>query len=82
MGDCDGKSGGQTSVPVLGFGCFFVLQTVNQQGNEAQIFGQFVQECEGSDYPGVTPADDAGPEVIQLYKTYIGNGVGVPSSDS
>jgi hypothetical protein len=82
VGDCDGKSGGQTSVPVLGFGCFFVLQTVNQQGNEAQIFGQFVQECEGSDYPGVTPADDAGPEVIQLYKTYIGNGVGVPSSDS
>ncbi|WP_375739115.1 pilus assembly protein TadG-related protein [Pseudomonas boanensis] len=71
VGNCDGESGGQTSVPVLGFACFFLLQTVAQQGNEAQIFGQFVKECEGDNVPGPTPEDDVGPVVIQLYKTYL-----------
>ncbi|MDH4582113.1 pilus assembly protein [Pseudomonas sp. BN415] len=71
VGNCNGASGGQTSVPVLGFGCFFLLQTVAQQGNQAQIFGQFVEECEGDNVPGPTPSDDVGPNIIQLYKTYL-----------
>ncbi|MDP3816038.1 TadE/TadG family type IV pilus assembly protein [Pseudomonas sp.] len=79
VGNCDGESGGQTSVPVLGFGCFFVLQTVSQQGNQAQIFGQFVKECQGDNVPGPTPT--VGPQVIQLYKTYIDN-TRTPSTDS
>lgn len=82
MGNCDGASGGQTSVPVLGFGCFYLLQTVKQQGTEAQVFGQFISECEGDGYAGATPADDVGPNIIQLYKTYIGEGAGEPSPDS
>lgn len=81
VGKCDGKSGGQTTVPVLGFACFFVLQTVSQNGTEAQIFGQFVQECAGDGYPGATPADDMGPHIIQLYKTFL-NGSGTPGADS
>ncbi len=56
IGNCDGASGGQTSVPVLGFGCFYLLQTVKQQGTEAQVFGQFISECEGDGYAGATPA--------------------------
>ena len=82
IGNCDGVSGGQTSVPVLGFGCFYLLQTVKQQGTEAQVFGQFISECEGDGYAGATPADDVGPSIIQLYKTYIGEGAGEPSPDS
>jgi hypothetical protein len=81
IGNCDGASGGQTSVPVLGFGCFYLLQTVKQQGTEAQVFGQFISECEGDGYAGATPADDVGPNIIQLFKTYIG-GVATPSPDS
>jgi hypothetical protein len=81
VGNCDGQSGGQTSVPVLGFGCFFLLQTVSQQGNQAQIFGQFIEECEGDNVPGPEPVDDAGPQVIQLYKTYVDDNR-TPSTDS
>lgn len=81
VGNCTGKQGGSTSVPVLGFGCYFVVQPMNGGGTEAQIFGQFVQECEGDNVPGPTPMNDSGPNIIQLYKTYL-NGSGTPSTDS
>ncbi|WP_332820987.1 TadE/TadG family type IV pilus assembly protein [Pseudomonas sp.] len=81
IGNCDGVSGGQVDVPVLDFGCFFLLQTVAQSGVEAQVFGQFVKECEGDGVAGPVPSEDVGPNIIQLYKTYI-NGVATPSTDS
>lgn len=82
LGDCTGSSGGQTSVPVLGFGCFFLVQPLpNGAGNEAQIFGQFISECEGDNVPDIDPVDDSGPQIIQLFKTYIDNNR-TPSSDS
>ncbi|WP_447793607.1 MULTISPECIES: Tad domain-containing protein [Pseudomonas] len=80
VGDCTGKQGGSTSVPVLGFGCYFVVQPMNGGGTEAQIFGQFVKECEGDNVAGPSPSTDAGPNIIQLYKTYLG--IGTPSTDS
>ena len=81
VGNCTGKNNGQSTLPVLGFACFFVLQSVAQQGSEAQIFGQFVRECSGDNVPGPNPSNDVGPQIIQLYKTYI-NGVATPSTDS
>lgn len=82
LGDCSGSSSGQVSVPVLGFGCFFLVQPLpTGAGNEAQIFGQFVSECEGDNVPDSNPVDDGGPQIIQLYKTYIDNNR-TPSSDS
>lgn len=81
VGQCNGTDGGKTPIPVLGFGCFFVLQPAEHKGNEAQIFGQFVRECEGDNVAGPTPIDDAGPQIIQLYKTYIDNNR-TPSNDS
>ncbi|MGH8353194.1 MAG: TadE/TadG family type IV pilus assembly protein [Pseudomonas sp.] len=81
IGNCAAVAGGgATSVPVLGFGCFYLLQKV-EQSSEKEVFGQFMQECEGSGYAGPTPADDAGPNIIQLYKTYIDNNQ-TPSTDS
>ncbi|PAU64726.1 pilus assembly protein [Pseudomonas sp. PIC25] len=80
IGNCTGESGGQVDVPVLDFGCFFLLQTVRQQGSEAQVFGQFIKECEGDGVAGPTPANDVGPVIIQLYKTYITPST--PSTDS
>lgn len=81
VGQCTGTDGGTAHVPVLGFGCFFVLQPASQKGNESQIFGQFVEDCEGDNVPGPDPANDQGPQIIQLYKTYIDNNL-TPSSDS
>lgn len=81
VGECTGKQGGSTSIPVLGFGCYFVVQPMNGGGTEAQIFGQFVKECEGDNVPSPTPVNDSGPNIIQLYKTYL-NGSGTPSTDS
>ena len=81
VGDCTGKLSGSTSIPVLGFGCYYVVQPMNNGGTEAQIFGQFVKECEGDNVASPTPSDDSGPQIIQLYKTYL-NGSGSPSTDS
>ena len=81
IGQCSGTDGGTATIPVLGYGCFFVLQPANQQGNSAQIFGQFVKQCEGDNVSGPDPSQDTGPQIIQLYKTYI-NGVANPSTDS
>jgi Flp pilus assembly protein TadG len=81
IGNCTGKQGGSTSIPVLGFGCYFVVQPVDGGGSDSLVFGQFVKECEGDGVPGPTPSTDTGPQIIQLYKTYL-NGSGNPSTDS
>ncbi|MGO4311800.1 TadE/TadG family type IV pilus assembly protein [Pseudomonas sp. KB_15] len=81
VGDCAGKNNGSTSIPVLGFGCYFVVQPMDGGGGEAEIFGQFVKECEGDNVAGPSPSTDSGPQIIQLYKTYL-NGSGTPSTDS
>jgi hypothetical protein len=81
IGDCPegGTDGGTNKLEVLGFGCYFVLQPADQSGGSAQIFGQFVETCEGDGVPGPNPATDKGPEIIQLYKAYVD---GSPSADS
>jgi len=81
IGDCTGKNDGASSIPVLGFACYFVLQPETQQGNSAQIYGQFVQQCEGDNVAGPHPSQTSGPQIIQLYKTYIDNSQ-TPSNDS
>jgi len=81
VGNCTGKQGGSTSIPVLGFGCYFVVQPMDGGGGDAQIFGQFVKECEGDNVAGPSPSTDSGPQIIQLYKTYL-TGSGTPSTDS
>lgn len=81
VGDCSGKNAGASSIPAIGFGCFYVLQPAENKGGDSQIFGQFVKQCGGDNVPGPTPQDDSGPQIIQLYKTFI-NGSGTPSIDS
>ena len=65
---CDGGSSGQTTLDVVGFGCYFMLQEVNQQGTEAQIFGQFLSGCKAGGAPGPSPVSGPAPYIIQLYK--------------
>lgn len=65
---CDGASSGQSALEVVGFGCYFMLQQVKQQGTEAQIFGQFLAGCRAGGAPGPNPVSGPAPYIIQLYK--------------
>ncbi len=65
---CDGASSGQSTLEVIGFGCYFMLQQVQQKGNEAEIFGQFLKGCIAGGAPGPNPVAGPGPYIIQLYK--------------
>jgi Flp pilus assembly protein TadG len=67
VGDCTGTSRGSGSVPLLGFACFFLLQPVVQQGNNAFVFGQFINDCTVDGTPGPNPVAGNGPHIIQLY---------------
>ena len=68
IGDCSGTTNGQGQVPVLGFGCYFLLQEALQKGNESQVFGQFIESCNSGGVPGPAPGDAPGLYIIQLYK--------------
>ena len=65
---CDGAASGQSTLEVVGFGCYFMLQQVTQKGNEAEIFGQFLEGCTSGGAPGPQPASGPTPYIIQLYK--------------
>ena len=68
IGDCSTTTNGAGDVPVLGFGCFFLLQEAQQKGNESHVFGQFVENCNAGGVPGPAPGDAPGLYIIQLYK--------------
>jgi hypothetical protein len=68
IAECTADAGGQTTLDVVGFGCYFLLQQAVQKGNEAQIFGQFIESCNAGGVPGPDPVAGPGPYRIQLYK--------------
>jgi hypothetical protein len=70
IGNCDGTTNGQGEVPLLGFGCFFLLQEAQQRGNESHIYGQFLEDCRAGGMPGPDPTSIPGPYVIQLYRDF------------
>lgn len=67
VGNCTNTVNGSGSVPLLGFACFFLLQSVPQGGNTSFVFGQFVQGCQVNGTPGPNPIAGTGPNIIQLY---------------
>jgi Flp pilus assembly protein TadG len=67
IGNCDTAGSGQTTIDVLGFGCFFLLQEAIQKGNENEIYGEFGTECTIPGFSGPDPTVVPGPYVIQLY---------------
>ncbi len=70
IGNCDGTTNGAGTVPLLGFGCFYLLQQAQQQGNESYIYGQFLEDCRAGGMPGPAPTNIPGPYIIQLYRDY------------
>jgi hypothetical protein len=73
IGDCSETTNGQGEVPLLGFGCFFLLQAAQQQGNESHIYGEFLEDCRAGGMPGPEPSTIPGPYIIQLYRNYSSN---------
>lgn len=68
IASCSADASGSVSLDVVGFGCFFLLQQVQQKGNEAEIYGQFIEGCNADGMPGPEPESGPSPYRIQLYK--------------
>ncbi|MBV0933491.1 Tad domain-containing protein [Marinobacterium weihaiense] len=61
IGQCSTATSGAHDVPIYGVGCFFLTQKVLKNGNESEIYGQFV----GGEAPGCSSngrfSDDSDP---------------------
>jgi Flp pilus assembly protein TadG len=73
IADCSGPGGGNETLDLLGFGCYFLLQPAEQHGTTNYVFGQFVDGCVGDGNPGPEPSNTFGPYRIQLYND-VGSG--------
>jgi hypothetical protein len=60
-------------MPLLGLGCFFLLQKTIQSGTDSEIIGEFGEECATPGFAGPEPTVIPGPHIIQLYKDSDGN---------
>lgn len=70
IGDCSTATNGQGELPLLGFGCFFLLQEAQQKGNESHVYGEFAADCNAAGVPGPAPTTVPGPHIIQLYRDF------------
>lgn len=69
VGDCSETTSGQAQVPLIGFGCFFLLAPVTHQGNTAEIYGEFIETCFSRGNPNSDPGVGLGvPRQIVLHK--------------
>lgn len=68
IGLCDGISNGQTDIEVKTTGCFFLVQDVDQGGQESFVVGEFVTECPGTGSASVDPDFVSNNHTIVLYK--------------
>jgi len=67
VANCSGDESGQSTIDVIGFACYFMLQQIGQGGDQ-NIFGQFIDDCQAGGSAGQTPGPGRGPYLIQLYK--------------
>ena len=62
---------GQGTMPVLGFGCFFLLQKAVQKGNENFVYAEYLGACGADGTPGPAPAPEE--EAPFVYKIVLHN---------
>jgi hypothetical protein len=72
VGDCTNTPNGQAEVPLLGFLCYYLIQTLPVgQGNEAEVYGQFISDpaclVNGSASTEPPPGEAFGYKIV-LYK--------------
>jgi hypothetical protein len=70
IADCSGNDTGQSQLALHGFGCFFLLDPVNRKGNDAEIYGEFVETClvRGGAANPSEEHDLGQPQEVVLYK--------------
>lgn len=74
IGDCGAESvgSGQTDVPVLALGCFFMTDKTENNGQNNWIKGNLIEQCEADGRPGTNPDsgsyDGYGPFKLVLFK--------------
>lgn len=67
IGDCSVQANGQSQVPVLGFACMFLLQSLPNNGQQ-NLYAQVLSGCEAHGTPS-GGGGNYGPHVIELYKS-------------
>jgi Flp pilus assembly protein TadG len=75
--DCSGVNQGQSSLPLVGLGCFFLLQPLQQGGpagggNDSNVFAQFIGDCGAGGTPGPDPNPNP-TENTGIYKIVLHN---------
>jgi Flp pilus assembly protein TadG len=70
--DCSTAVNGQGTIPVVGLGCFFLLQEVIQKGNEDFVFAQYIGDCGAGGTPGPEPNPNP-EENLGVYKIVLHN---------
>jgi Flp pilus assembly protein TadG len=75
--NCSTVVNGQGTLPVLGFGCFFLLQRVVQRGNENFVYSEYIERCAADGAPGPAPGPVGGPGI---YKIVLHNDPASPDS--
>jgi hypothetical protein len=58
--NCTNTVNGHGTIPVVGLGCFYLLQQVVQRGNENFVYGEYIGNCAAGGTPGSIP--DPNPE--------------------
>jgi Flp pilus assembly protein TadG len=66
--DCSGNSSGQSSMPVVGLGCFFLLQPAVHQGINNFVFSEYIGTCGADGTPGPVPDPNpvSGPGIYKI----------------
>lgn len=68
IGDCSAAPGGQGTITVLGFGCYFMREPTEGNGQDNWIIGELIDQCEASgdiDYtPDVTDPSSVNYRII------------------
>ena len=67
IGNCSVQANGQSQVPVLGFACMFLLQSLPNNGQQ-NLYAQVLDGCEAHGTPS-GGGGNYGPHVIELYKS-------------
>jgi hypothetical protein len=68
IGVCNGLTNGQNNIEVKTTGCFFLVQDVDQGGQESFVIGQFVTECSGTGNASTDPDFISNNHTIVLYR--------------
>lgn len=57
----------ENALPIIGAGCFFLLQKMTGGAKDSTLLGEFLPDCEAAGRPGPNPGT-GGPYVIQLFR--------------